>query len=162
AACKLLLEPLEDRTLPSAISLVPSEPAPQLVGERVTWTATATDVGANPVYQFSAAPHDGASRVVRDFSPINTFTWTPMREGTYVFVAGMLPNTTYEMRDVRSDGTGSAPQLFTTGALPSTLIFPTFTVSQPPGPGSAPDQDMVFHSLVFIGPDLSSNSHPIA
>jgi hypothetical protein len=74
----------------------------------------------------------------------------------------MLPNTTYEMRDVRSDGTGSAPQLFTTGALPSTLTFPTFSVSQSPGPASDLDQDMVFHSLVFTGPDLSSNSHPLA
>ena len=66
------------------------------------------------------------------------------------------------MRDVRSDGTGSAPQIFTTGALPSTLTFPTFTVAQPPGTGSDLDQDMIFHSLVFTGPDASSNSHPIA
>src|SRR5262249_19847673 len=54
-----------------------------LVGERVTWTATATGVGASPVYQFSAAPHGGAFHVVRDFSPANAFTWTPMREGSY-------------------------------------------------------------------------------
>src|SRR5262249_54864783 len=161
---------------------------------------------------------------VRDFSPTNTFTWTPMQEGTYdievivkdgyqgtdtcsavaadavasrvsgsqpvitptlnplvalysvpptqpgsgphgtvhvelsvasdppawqstndlpstpgkstnFFVAGMLPATTYEMRYVRSDGTTSAPQLFTTGSLPSNLVFRTFTVVQPPGPG---------------------------
>src|SRR5262249_49530438 len=150
---------------------------------------------------------DGAFRVVRDFSPTNSFTWTPMQEGTYdievtvkdgyaatetnsavavddvaprvsgsqavvtptlnplvamysvppssaatvfvqfavagdhpawrntdmrtivpgkstnFFVAGMLPDTTYQMRHVFSDGTGSAPLLFTTGDLPSTLIF---------------------------------------
>jgi len=229
ATCKLLLELLEDRTVPSTVSLVPSEAAPQLVGERVTWTATATDVGAAPVYQFSSAPHGGAFHVVRDFSPTNSFAWTPMQEGTYdilvtvkdgytatetttavmgdavasrvtgsvavitptlnplvalysappssagsmfvqfsvagdspswrntntlpvvpgkstnFFVAGMLPNTTYEMRDVLSDGTGSAPLLFMTGALPSTLTFPPFTVIQPPGPGSDVHQDMVFH-----------------
>jgi hypothetical protein len=57
----------------------------------------------------------------------------------------MLPNTTYEMRDVRSDGTGSAPLLFTTGSLPTTLAFPAFTVQQPPGPGSDAEQDMIFH-----------------
>src|SRR5262245_65466975 len=49
---RLRLEPLDDRALPSSVTLAPSEPAPQLVGERVTWTATAVDVGANPVYQF--------------------------------------------------------------------------------------------------------------
>jgi arylsulfate sulfotransferase len=245
-ARRLHLEPLDDRALPSSVTLAPSEPAPQLVGERVTWTATAEDVGANPVYQFSAAPHGGAFHVVRDFSPASAFAWTPMQEGTYdievtvkdgyqgtettsavaadavasrvtgsdavitptlnplvalysappssadsvfvqfsvagdspswrntntlpvvpgkstnFFVAGMLPNTTYEMRDVRSDGTGSVPQLFTTGALSSTLTFPTFTESQSPGSGSDLDQDMVFHSLVLIGPVLSGDANPIA
>src|SRR5438552_7145799 len=55
---RLALEQLEDRSLPSgSVSLAPSAPAPQLVGERVTWMATAADVGTNPVYQFSAAAH---------------------------------------------------------------------------------------------------------
>src|SRR6516162_2808030 len=79
---RLELEPLEDRALPS-VTLTSSEAAPQLVGERITWTATATECGSAPVYQFSAAPHAGAIHVVRDFSPTNTFTWTPMQEGTY-------------------------------------------------------------------------------
>src|SRR4029077_11336724 len=42
-----------------------------------------TDVGAAPVYQFSAATHGGTFQMVRDFSPANTFTWTPMQEGSY-------------------------------------------------------------------------------
>lgn len=247
ATARLVLEQLEDRSLLSCtVSLAANEAAPQLVGERITWTATAADCGTARVYQFSAAPHGGTFHVLRDFSPTNAFAWTPMQEGAYdievtvkdgyqatettsavtvdavasrvtgseavitptlnplvalysapptsagsvfvqfavasdspswrntntlsvvpgkstnFFVAGMLPNTTYEMRDVRSDGTGSAPQLFTTGALPSTLTFPTFTVSQSPSPSSDLDQDMVFHSLVFTGPDATSNSHPIA
>src|SRR6266508_2406184 len=84
ATCRLTLEALEDRILPSCmVSLAPNEAAPQLVGERITWTATATECGAAPVYQFSAAPHGGAFHVVRDFSPSNTFTWTPMQEGSY-------------------------------------------------------------------------------
>src|SRR6478736_5010800 len=83
-ARRLRLEPLDDRALPSGtVSLAPSVPAPQLVGERVTWTATAEDVGAHPVYQFSAAPHGGTFHVVRDFSPASNFTWTPMQEGNY-------------------------------------------------------------------------------
>jgi hypothetical protein len=232
ATRRLVLEQLEDRSLPSCmVSLAPNEAAPQLVGERITWTATATDCGAAPVYQFSAAPHGGDLHVVRDFSPTNSFTWTPMQEGTYdievtvkdgyqatettsavvadevasrvtgsqavvtptpnplvalysvppssagtvfvqfavagdhpawrntdgravvpgkstnFFVAGMLPNTSYQMRHVFSDGTGSAPVLFTTGALPTTLTFPTLTVQQPPGPGSDSDQDMIFQQL---------------
>src|SRR5438132_6058143 len=226
ATRRLVLEQLEDRSLPSCmVSLAPSEAAPQLVGERITWTATGSDCGAAPVYQFSVAPHAGAFRVVRDFSPNNAFAWTPMQEGAYdikvtvkdgyqatdtttavaadavasrvsgsqpvitptlnplvalysvpptqpgpgphgtvhvefsvagdqpswrstnevpskpdkstnFFVAGMLPNITYEMRDVFSDGATSSPLLFTTGALPSTLTFPTFTVQQPPASGS--------------------------
>ncbi len=234
--CKLLLELLENRTVPSTISLVPSEAAPQLVGERITWTATVTDGPAAPVYQFSDGPAHGPLHVVRDFSSNNTFTWTPMQEGNYkimvtikdgfagtnaesadvsdvvnsrvtgtdavitptlnplvalysvpptqpgpgphgfvhvefsvaadqpswrstndlptmpgkstnFFVAGMLPNTTYEMRDVFSDGATSPTSLFTTGSLPTTLRFPSFTVQQPPGPGSDLDQDMIFHQL---------------
>jgi hypothetical protein len=39
-------------------------------------------------------------------------------KSTNFFVAGMLPNTTYEMRHVLSDGTGSEPVLFTTGTSP--------------------------------------------
>src|SRR5262249_44984397 len=53
---------------------------------------------------------------------------------------------------------GSASVVFTTGSLPATLTFPTFTVTQPPGPGSDLDEDMVFHSLT--GPALSGNRVP--
>ena len=228
----LRVEALEARSLLSGIvTLAPSDDSP-LVGEPVVWTATATDVGATPVYQFSAAPDGGAFHVLRDFSPANSFAWTPMQEGTYdievtvkdgyaatettsavvtddvasrvtgseaivtptanplvalysvppssaesvfiqfavagdhpawrntdtravvpgkstnVFIAGMLPSTTYEMRHVFSDGTGSAPVLFITGGIRANLTIPAFTVEQPPGPGSDVDQDLVFHQLL--------------
>src|SRR5262245_12539943 len=243
---QLRLEPLDERALPSGtVTLASSDDSP-LVGERIAWTATATDVGVSPVYQFSAAPDGGAFHVVRDFSPTNTFTWTPMQEGDYdirvvakdgytatdttsavatdavgslvpssqavvtptlnplvalysvppssagavrvqfalagdnptwrntdvrtvvpgkstnVFVAGMLPETTYQMRHVFSDGTASAPLLFTTGALPSTLTFPVLTATQPPGPASDTDQDMVLNA--FTGPTVANNrvANPIA
>src|SRR6188768_3351142 len=82
-AARLRVEALEDRSLLSGtVTLAPSDDSP-LAGERVTWTATATDVGATPIYQFSAAPHGGAFHVLRDYSPTDTFTWTPMREGDY-------------------------------------------------------------------------------
>jgi arylsulfate sulfotransferase len=226
------LEVLEDRCLLSGgIALTPSEPAPQLVGQPVTWTATVADAPPGTVYQFSVGAPGGPFQVARDFSPDDHFTWAPMREGTYrirvavkdgfaaadaqsavvpdevdsrvtggepvisptanplvalysvppgpkgtvhvefaaagdnpswrstderpslparstnFFIAGMLPNTTYEMRNVFSDGTASAPRPFTTGGLPPNLAFPSFTVRQPPGPGSDLDQDMFFHQF---------------
>jgi hypothetical protein len=215
----------------AAATLAPSNDSP-LVGDRVTWTATAVEVGANPVYQFSTAPHGGTFHVARDFSPASAFTWTPMQEGTYdvkvivkegygavsttsavagevvasrlsgpqavasatanplvalysvppssaatafvqfslagdqpswrntdaratepgkstnFFIAGMLPNTTYQMRHVFSDGTGSAPLLFTTGSIPANVNIAPFTLRQPPGPGSDVEQDMIFHQRV--------------
>jgi hypothetical protein len=234
---RLRFEALEDRSLPSGtVTLAPNDDSP-LVGERVTWTATAAGVGATPVYQFSAAPHGGAFHIVRDFSPASAFAWTPMREGTYdvavtvkdgyqaaettsavaidtvasrvtgsqavvtptanplvalysvppssagtvfvqfavagdhpawrntdtrpvvagtstnFFVAGMLPNTTYQMRHVFSDGTGSAPVLFTTGSIPASLTIPAFSVIQPPGPGTDLDQDMIFHQRIRATPN---------
>src|SRR5262249_41724706 len=75
---------LEDRTLPSCmLSLSPSEPAPQLVGDPVLWTATPSDCASDLVYQFSVQAAGQPFRVVRDFSPRNTFPWAPLQEGTY-------------------------------------------------------------------------------
>src|SRR5262249_48036681 len=83
-ARRLAIEALENRLLPSCtLSLAPSEPAPQLVGEQILWTATASDCGKDLVYQFSVRPTGDELRVVRDFSPSNTFAWAPMQEGTY-------------------------------------------------------------------------------
>ncbi len=67
-------------------------------------------------------------------------------ESTNFIVAGMLPNTTYLMRDVLDDGTVSAPVAFTTGSLPADLKFPTFTVVQPPAAGTDLSQNVVFHA----------------
>src|SRR5262249_25163215 len=53
--------------------------------------------------------------------------------------------TTYQMRYVRSDGTTSAPLTFTTGAIPPSVALPSFTVTQPPGPGSDLEQGLIFH-----------------
>ncbi len=239
---RLWIEALEDRSLLSGfVTLTPSDDS-LLVGEHVTWTATATDVGATPVYQFLVAPHGGESQIVRDFSPTNSFVWTPMQEGDYdiqvivkdgyaatdtasavvldevgsrvtgsqavitptanplvalysippsaaetvriqfavagddpawrntdtqvinagistnVFVAGMLPETTYKMRHVFSDGTGTEPLTFTTGSLPSNLIFPAFTVTEP-GPGSDRNEDIIFHQRARFA---SSIPNPVA
>jgi arylsulfate sulfotransferase len=68
------------------VSLQPSAPSPQLVGQRVVWTAAAANCGAAPVYQFKVAdPTEGLSlfAIVRDFSLDNAFAWAPMHEGAY-------------------------------------------------------------------------------
>jgi hypothetical protein len=66
-----------------SVSLVPDLSAPQLVGEPITWTATALNCGASPIFQFSVAPSGGPFQMMRDFSDASTFTWAPMQEGTY-------------------------------------------------------------------------------
>jgi hypothetical protein len=218
--------------LPVTISLAPNADASHLVGDPVTWTATVSNSGNSPAYQFSVGEAGGPLYVVRDFSRSDQFSWAPMEEGSFnvqvtvkasfdaththsavasyqvdsrvtgseavisptsnplvalysvppgpagtvhvefsiagdnpswrstderpsvpglstnFFVAGMLPSTMYQMRYVRSDGTTSTPLLFTTGSLPSTLHFPTFTVLQPPGSGSDLDQDMLFQQPI--------------
>jgi hypothetical protein len=227
----------------ATVSLEPNAASSHLVGDPVTWTATATNCGETPVYQFSVGAAGGSLHVVRDFSPSNSFTWAPMQEGSYnvevtvkagfdaagthsaivsylvdsrvtgsaavisptsnplvalysvpsgpagtvhaefsiagvnpswrstderlsvpgkstnFFVAGMLPSTTYQMRYVRSDGTTSSPLLFTTGAIPASLVFPSFTVIQSPGPGSNFAQDMLFLQLTG---NLNNVPNPLA
>jgi hypothetical protein len=235
---------MEDRRLPSGgVSLAPDQPARQLVGESITWTAATADFGTAPVYQFRVGPENGPMRVVRDFSPTNSFTWTPMEEGTYdihviakagfnatdtesadvpdvvnsrvtgsqpvitptlnplvalysvppthpgpgphgavhvefavagdnpswrstnelptrpgkstnFFVAGMLPNTTYEMRDVFSGATTSPTMTFTTGVISATVKFPGISVPQPPGPGTDLDQGLVFQQTARSAPGI--------
>ncbi len=75
---------LEDRTLPSCtLSLTPSEPAPQRVGDQVLWTATPSDCTGDLVYRFSVKAAGEPFQVARDFSALNTFSWAPMEEGGY-------------------------------------------------------------------------------
>jgi hypothetical protein len=75
------LEALEDRCLLSGgITLTPSEAAPQLVGEPITWTATVRDAPPSLVYQFDVGSPRGPFHVVRDFSPDDHFTcWRRQR-----------------------------------------------------------------------------------
>src|SRR5262249_18361747 len=81
-------------------------------------------------------------------------------ESTNFLVAGILPNTTYEMRHVFSDGTTSSPLLFTTGRLSSTLTFPTYTLPEPPGANTALDQDMIYHVFPQSSLNLLGNKIP--
>jgi hypothetical protein len=64
-------EPLEDRCL---LTIYLNGPSDGLVGAPGTWTATTSDHGDTPVYQFSIEPAGGVAHVVRDFSTNNSFT----------------------------------------------------------------------------------------
>src|SRR5262245_6858382 len=105
------------------------------VASRVTGSQDVVTPTANPLVALYSVPPSTAGSVFIQFAVAGDHpAWrnTDIRQvvpgtSTNFFVAGMLPDTTYEMRHVFSDGTGSDPQLFTTGALPSTLTFPTFT-----------------------------------
>ena len=79
------------------VSLQPSAPSPQRVGERIVWTATPANCGSTPVYQFSVGNRSEVSEredsehergrprfaMVRDYSLDGSFAWAPMQEGAY-------------------------------------------------------------------------------
>jgi arylsulfate sulfotransferase len=137
-----------------------------------TYTAQTRVVGdsavvspmANPlVALFSAPPSPGASMYVQLAQQGPALSWQNTSslpivpgESTNFIVAGMLPDTTYLMRYVLDDGTVSAPLTFTTGSLPSYLNFPSFTVVQPPAPGTDLGQGVIFHA--GIRPGHSTNT----
>jgi hypothetical protein len=122
---------------------------------------------ANPLVALFSAPPGPEGTVHVEFAAQSaTLVWQSTNElpsepgkSTNFFVAGMLPSTTYEMRDVFSNGATSAPQLFTTGSVPTNLSFPHFTVQPPPAPGSDLNQGMIFQQL----PTSPSNTpNPLA
>jgi hypothetical protein len=94
------------------VTLAPGVTSPQMLGTSVTWTATVQ----NPVsghtygYRFSAT-YNGISQIVQDYSPANTFTWTPYTvEGAYKF-------------SVTARDTTSTPYtVLPTAAVPYTLL----------------------------------------
>jgi len=81
-----------------------------------------------------------------------------------MFAAGMLPSTEYSINyEVITGSTivkGPHPATFTTGPLPSSITFPTFTVITPPGP----QDDNVEHTLLhaFLTPATTSTFLSVA
>jgi hypothetical protein len=66
---------------PTNLTLTPSQPS-ALVGQTVTWTATAQDTV--PIeYRFSVELGTNPVQVVRDYESGNSFTWTPILEGSW-------------------------------------------------------------------------------
>ncbi len=141
---------------------------------RIVGTGAVISPTSNPlVALYSAPPSPGSSMYVQFAQVGPNPTWqdtAPLPivpgESTNFLVAGMLPNTTYLMRDVSSDGTTSAPLTFTTGSLPTDVTFPTFTEQQAPPPGSDISQDLILHdgigtttsnAVTTVATDLEGN-----
>src|SRR5438105_3914711 len=59
------------------VTLTPSKPSPQFVGELVVWTTTAANCGDVPVYQYKVAftSVNPQFRITRDFGLANTLSW---------------------------------------------------------------------------------------
>src|SRR5262249_6654569 len=131
-----------------------------LVDSRVTGSHAVITPTANPlVALFSVPPGPGGTVHVEfsvtggrpDWRSTNEVPRVPGKS-TNFFVAGLLPDTTYQMRYVvthHHHEHHSSPLLFTTGSIPPALVFPTYTVIQPPGPGSDLEQDLLFHHLTY-------------
>ncbi len=134
------------------------------VNSRVTGTDPVVTPTANPLVALYSAPPtlDGAIHV--NFRPVGKpkSSWASTDTkiavpglSTNFLVAGMLPDTTYEMVAVTSNGR-LVRRFFTTGALPADLTFPQYTVVQPPGSGSDLSQNMIIHMAANGGPSTVS------
>jgi hypothetical protein len=68
----------------TAISVTPSVALPSRVGTPITWTATASGGTAAPLqYKFYLYTPGTGWALAQDYSPSETFTWTPTAAGTY-------------------------------------------------------------------------------
>ena len=70
---------------PTVSVLAPDKVSPQVVGTAITWSCSATDPEGDPIqYRFWLQTGSGIPWVVtRDWSSLNTWSWTPNASGTY-------------------------------------------------------------------------------
>ena len=117
SAFAMLLFPVMGRAESTSctISLTPSTPSPQLVGELVVWTTTAANCGDAPVYQYKVAitSTNPKFRMARDFSLANTLAWGPLQEGTYSVMVTVKSN--FDAGDSTSAVVSGAIQSLVTG-----------------------------------------------
>ena len=117
------------------VSLQPSAPSPQLVGQRIVWTAKAANCGAAPVYQFRVADlADDPSRfaIVRDFSLDKAFAWAPMHEGAYHVAVAVKEG--FDATQVTSAVVSDAVSSLVTGqdAVVTATLNPLVALYSPP------------------------------
>jgi hypothetical protein len=71
-------------TLSPPMDAAASAALPSRAATPITWTATTVADAPSPLeYQFWLRTVDGDWRVVKDFSPVTNFTWTPAVKGDY-------------------------------------------------------------------------------
>ena len=73
---------------PSNPTLKANVTSGQPVGTTITWTASSSGI-ESPVYRFSVGLAHQPAIIVRDYSRASTFSWTPLREGTYTIITAV-------------------------------------------------------------------------
>lgn len=75
----------------SVVSLLPDKTSPATFGDDITWTALAAGGNGNE-YEYRFWLKDGTWSIPRDYSPDNTWTWTPTHTGTTYQVVVQVRN----------------------------------------------------------------------
>lgn len=109
------------------------------------YSAPACAIGSNMRVSFRKSG-GGATPSETDWKACNSTT------SMNFYIAGMYPSTTYNMNYQLVTGSsttnGPTTSSFTTGALPTTITFPTFTPSVASLPGTDTAQSIDIHSLL--------------
>ena len=141
------------------------------VNPLVTGSSPVVVATANPLVALFSAPSCAAGSSMRvrfqqqsKSTPAVTTSWVACHApNTMTFeVAGMYPSTTYQLyaQTITSGKiTNGATLSFTTGALPSNISFPTFSVLVP---GTDAANPLLLHNLVQLGvgthyPDVATD-----
>ena len=140
------------------------------ITSRVTGTHAVVSTTAHPLVALYSAPPCSTGDVLVEFNAVGSSTWQETNaivfNGTTsenFYVGGMLPSTTYNLRHVIVQGstyTPSAITQFTTGPLPSSQPFPTYTVVDPATSQSSVAEQVVLHSV--LDPAQQLESIPVA
>jgi arylsulfate sulfotransferase len=118
---------------------------------------------ANPLVALFSAPSCASGSSMRihfqqhgktAFTDTSTVKCHPPDSMTFE-IAGMYPSTAYQMvaqTITAGKVTNGTTLSFTTGALPTTIPFPTFTVKVPAGPETYSTDAVILHGLTAFGP----------
>ncbi|MFN7998540.1 MAG: aryl-sulfate sulfotransferase [Bryobacteraceae bacterium] len=139
----------------------------------VTGTTPVVVGTTNPLVALFSAPSCATGSSMRvHFQPqaggavglTNWVTCVPPKTMTFE-VAGMYPSTAYQLYAqtvTLGKVTNGPPVTFTTGALPSNITFPKFTVQVPAGPQTDTIDSIILHNMIQLGgglryPDVASD-----
>lgn len=101
-AGSLILTPVATAAPSAGIS--PSSPAPSLVGTTITINVFSSEIVV-PLYKFEYRLDGGSWRLLKDFSRLTSFDWTPMVEGSYVLRVTVLDFSTFGTTNVSVEAT---------------------------------------------------------